>query len=82
MAVKQSYEEILASAETLPPEKLSKLICTLSKVLHERYGKWAELDGVEEVRDYLEWLRFRDSHYPNGTQKTPEEFLAELRDDE
>ena len=82
MAAEQSYEEILASAEGLPPEALSKLICELSGFLHEKYGKWTDLNSVKEVRDYLEWLRFRDSYHPDGRRKSPEEFLAELGADE
>lgn len=82
MEVQRSYEEVLVLAETLPPEELSRLICELSRFLHERHGKWTDLKGVEEVRDYIEWIRFRDSHHPEGRRKSPEEFLAELREDE
>jgi predicted nucleic acid-binding protein len=53
-------------AEALPPEDLSRLVYELSKFLQHRYGKWTELQGVEEVREYLEWLRFRDSRHPDG----------------
>ena len=77
-----SYREILTRAEALPPEELSRLIGELSRLLHEKYGKWTDLKGVEEVREYLEWVRFRDSHHPDGRRKSPEEFLAELGDDE
>ena len=82
MEVQQSYEEILALAETLPPEELSRLICELSRFLHEKYGKWTDLKSVEEVRDYIEWIRFRDSRHPDGRRKSPEEFLAELGEGE
>jgi hypothetical protein len=78
MASEPSYEEILSLAETLPPEQLSRLLCALSSFLHEKYGKWTDLNSVEEVRGCLEWLRFRDSHHPDGSHKSPEEFLAEL----
>jgi hypothetical protein len=37
---------------------------------------------VEDVRDYLEWMRFRDSHHSDGRPKSPEEFLAELGESE
>jgi hypothetical protein len=73
MEVQQKYEEILTGAESLPPEELSRLIGELSRFLCEKYGKWAGLDRVEEVRDYVEWVRFRDSHHPDGRR-----FLAEL----
>lgn len=82
MEVQRSYEEVLALAETLSPEELSRLICELSRFLHEKYGKWTDLKGVEEVREYIEWVRFRDSYHPDGRRKSPEEFLAELREDE
>jgi hypothetical protein len=82
MASEPSYEEILSSAETLPPEQLSRLVCALSSFLHQKYGKWTDLNTVEEVRDYLEWLRFRDAHHADGRHKSPEEFLAELGADE
>jgi hypothetical protein len=77
-----TYKEVFALAEQLPPEHLVKLICALSKFLHERYGKWTELKDLEEVREYLEWMRFRDSYHPEGKRKSPEEFLLELHEDE
>lgn len=80
--MQHSYEEIIESADALPPEKLSKLICELSSLLQRKYGKWADLSSVEDVRDYIDWIRFRDSHHADGSPKTPEEFLAELGDDE
>jgi hypothetical protein len=82
METSHVYEDVLARAETLPPEELSRLIGVLSKVLHEKYGKWTALKDVEEVRDYLEWIRFRDSHQSDGRPKSPEEFLAELGESE
>lgn len=82
MEAQRSYEEVLARAETLQPEQLSKLICELSRFLHERYGRWTDLTGEDEVRNYLEWIRFRDSYHPDGRRKSPEEFLLELREDE
>jgi hypothetical protein len=78
MEGQRPYEEILTRAETLPPQELTRLIGELSKFLHEKYGKWTDLKGVEEVQDYIEWVRFRDSHYPDGRHKSPEEFLAEV----
>jgi hypothetical protein len=77
-----SYEEVFALAEKLPPEQLSKLICALSKFLHERYGRWTDLKDIEEVREYIEWIRFRDSYHPEGRRKSPEEFLRELQGEE
>jgi hypothetical protein len=34
------------------------------------------------LRDYLEWIRFRDSRHRDGRRKSPEEFLVELGDSE
>ncbi|MGH7962247.1 MAG: hypothetical protein ACRERD_10550 [Candidatus Binatia bacterium] len=82
MEPQRLYEDVLTRAETLPLEELSRLIGELSKFLYEKYGKWTDLKGVEEVRNYIEWIRFRDSHYPDGRQKSPEEFLTELGEDE
>ena len=82
METQYVYEDVLVKAETLPPEDLSRLIKELSKFLHEKYGKWTALKDVEEVRDYLEWIRFRDSHHSDGRPKSPEEFLAELGENE
>lgn len=82
MATQQVYEEVRAKAETLAPEELSRLIGELSRLLHDKYGPWAALKDVEDVRDYLEWTRFRDSHHHDGRPKSPEEFLAELGDSE
>lgn len=82
METQQVYEDVLARAETLPPEELSRLIGALSKVLHEKYGKWTTLKDVAEVRDYLEWIRFRDSHHSDGRPKSPDEFLMELEESE
>ena len=82
METQHVYQDVLAKAETLPPEELTRLIGELSKFLHEKYGKWTALKDVEEVRDYLEWIRFRDSHHSDGRPKSPEEFLAELGESE
>ena len=82
MDAQGSYQEVLALAETLPPEQLSKLICELSRFLHARHGRWTDLKSVGEVRDYLEWIRFRDSYHPDGRRKSPGEFLLELQEDE
>ena len=82
MEAQRSYQEVLALAETLPAEQLSKLICELSKFLHARHGRWMDLKSAEEVQDYLEWIRFRDSYHADGRRKSPEEFLLELREDE
>lgn len=81
MEGQHSYEDVLALAESLPPKDLSRLVGELSKFLHDRYGKWTDLQGVEEVREYIEWLRFRDSRHLDGRHKSPEEFLAELREE-
>lgn len=82
MEAQRIYQDVLAKAETLSPDELSRLIGELSKFLQEKYGKWATLKDVEEVRDYLEWIRFRDSHHSDGQPKSPEEFLAELGEGE
>jgi len=76
MEVQRVYKDVLTKAETLPPEELSRLIGELSRFLSEKYGKWTDLKGEEEVRDYIEWIRFRDSHHPDGRRKSPEEFLT------
>lgn len=52
MEGQRPYEEILTRAETLPPQELTRLSGELSRFLHEKYGKWTDLKGVEEVRDY------------------------------
>jgi hypothetical protein len=82
MEAPRSYEEVLALAEALPPAHLAKLICELSRLLQKRHGRWTDLKDVEQVREYREWIRFRDSHHPDGRRKSPEEFLLELRADE
>jgi hypothetical protein len=78
MAEQHTYEEALALATTLPLEQLTQLIGALSELLQERYGTWTTLQGVDEVRDYLEWNRFRDSYHADGRRKSPQEFLAEV----
>lgn len=82
MEEQPSYEALLTQAGALPPQDLSKLVSALSRLLAEKYGKWADLKGVEDVQDYIEWVRFRDSHHADGSRKSPEEFLAELGEDE
>lgn len=82
MEAQPLYQEVLTQAETLPPEELSRLIGELSRFLSEKYGKWTALSNTEEVRDYIEWIRFRDSHHPDGRRKSPQEFLVELGEDE
>lgn len=75
-------EDIFSKATSLSPEELSRLIGDLSKMLHDKYGKWTALEDVEEMRNYLEWSRFRDSRHSDEQRKSPEEFLAELGEDE
>ena len=76
------YEEALALATTLPLEQLAHLIEVLSELLQKRYGPWTAIQGVDEVRDYLERHRFRDSHYADGRRKNLQEFLAEVGEEE
>ena len=78
MAQQSAYKAVLTQAAALPPHDLSKLVGELSLLLTRKYGKWADLNTVEEVGEYVEWLRFRDSHRADGSRKSPEEFLAEL----
>ena len=82
MGSQPSYAKVLALAEALPPEQLSRLICELIRLLHTRHGKWMDGKDVAEVRDYLECIRFRDAYHPDGRRKSPEEFLLELRSDD
>ena len=77
-----AYQDVLAKAESLSPEDLTRLIGELSRLLQEKYGKWDMLKDVEDVRTYVEWMRFRDSHHSDGRPKSPEEFLAELGESE
>lgn len=77
-----AYQDVLAKAESLSPEDLTRLIGELSRLLQEKYGKWDMLKDVEDVRAYVEWMRFRDSHHSDGRSKSPEEFLAELGESE
>lgn len=82
MEEQPSYEALLTQAEALPPQDLSKLVSALSRLLAEKYGQWADLNGVEDVQDYIDWVRFRDSRHADGSRKSPQEFLAELGEDE
>jgi argininosuccinate lyase len=82
METLSAYQDALAKAETLSLEDLTRLIGELSKLLQERCGKWDMLKDVEDVRTYVEWMRFRDSHHSDGRRKSPEEFLTELDEDE
>jgi argininosuccinate lyase len=82
MGALSEYQDVLAKAETLSPEDLTRLIGELSKLLQEKCGKWDMLKEVEDVRTYVEWMRFRDSHHSDGRPKSPEEFLAELGEGE
>ena len=78
MTKQPAYEEALALATTLPLEQLAQLVVVLNELLQKRYGTWTALQGVDEVRDYLEWTRFRDSHYTDGRRKDPQAFLTEV----
>jgi len=82
MTKQPAYEEVLAQATALPHEQLAQLVVVLSELLQKRYGAWTTLQGVDDVRDYLEWTRFRDSHYADGRRKNPQEFLAEVGEEE
>jgi hypothetical protein len=77
-----SYKDVFALAEKLLTEQLARLSGELSKFLHERYGRWTGLKDVEEVREYVEWMRFRDSYRAAGRRKSPEEVLLELQEEE
>jgi hypothetical protein len=54
MTKQPAYEEALALATALPHEQLAQLVVVLSELLQKRYGTWTALQGVDEVRDYLE----------------------------
>jgi hypothetical protein len=82
METQPAYQDVLAKAETLSPEDLTRLIGELSKLLQEKCGKWDMLNDVEDVRAYVEWMRFRDSRHSDGRPKSPQEFLTELDEDE
>jgi hypothetical protein len=82
MTEKPAYEEVLALATALPYEQLAQLVVVLHELLQKRYGTWTAIQGVDEVRDYLEWTRFRDSHDADGRRKNPREFLTEVGDEE
>ena len=82
MTKQPTYEEVLALAITLPLEQLAQLVVVLNELLQKRYGTWTALQGIDEVRDYLEWSRFCDSHYADGRRKNPQEFLAEVGEEE
>lgn len=73
-----AYQDVLAKAETLSPEDITRLIGELSKLLQGKYGKWDLLKDAEDVRTYVEWMRFRDAHHRDGRPRSPQEFLAEL----
>jgi len=77
-----SYEDVLALAKTLSSEQLAKLICALSQFLSEHGSKWEDLKDIGDIRDYIEWVRFRDSYHPDGRRKSPQEFLLELQEAE
>jgi len=65
----------LALATTLPLEQLVQLVGVLSEVVAETlWNMGTTLQGVDEVRDYLEWNRFRDSHHVDGRRKNPQEY--------
>jgi hypothetical protein len=82
METQPAYQDVLAKAETLSPEDLTRLIGELSILLQEKCGKWDTLKDVEGVRAYVEWMRFRDSHHSDGRLKSPQEFLTELDEEE
>jgi len=82
MTKQPAYEEALVLATTLPLEQLAQLVAVLSELLQKRYGTWTGLQGVDEVRDYLEWTSFHNSHYADGPRKNPQEFLTEVGEEE
>jgi hypothetical protein len=72
-----SYEEILESAKRLSSvERLQLADALLAEELG--FGMWRGREDVSDTEAFVSDLRQADMRTPDGREKTPEEFLAEI----
>ena len=73
------YQQVLYLANQLTPFEQIQLILTLRDRLLG-FGMWKEVKEIEDIENYVEEFRVAESHHPDGSIKSPEEFLKELED--
>jgi hypothetical protein len=72
-----SYEEALESAKRLSSvERLQLADALLAEELG--FGMWRNREDVGDAANYVTKLREADMRSPDGSEKTPEEFLDEI----
>ena len=77
MAAQLSYTEILHQVEQLSVEEQARLIQEVRERL-QGFGMWQDRADMAAPELYVERLREEDRKRPDGTLKTPEEYLAEM----
>ena len=77
MAAQLSYADILHQVEQLSVEEQARLIQDVRERL-QGFGMWQDRTDMANPELYVQRLREEDSRHPDGTLKTPEEYLAEM----
>jgi len=77
MAVQTSYDEVLHQVQQLTVEEQARLIQEVRERL-QGFGMWQDRVDMADPELYVQRLREEDGRHPNGTVKTPEEYLAEI----
>ena len=73
------YQQVLYLANQLAPSEQVQLILDLRDRLLG-FGMWEEVKEMEDIETYVEELRTAESRHPDGSIKSPEEFLKELEE--
>jgi len=74
---KVDYRKVLQLAAQLTPMEQAQLIDELREHLLG-FGMWKDRKDLRDIESYVEELRAEESKHPDGSPKTPKEFLAEL----
>ena len=77
MAAPPSYIEVLHQVEQLSVEEQARLVREVRERL-QGFGMWQDRTDMADPESYVQRIREQDGKHPNGTAKTPEEYLAEI----
>ena len=73
------YQQVLYLADQLTPSEQLQLILALRDRLLG-FGMWERVKEMEDIETYVEKLRVAESRHPDGSIKSPEDFLRELKE--
>lgn len=77
MAIQPLYDDVLQQVERLSVEEQARLIQEVRERL-QGFGMWHDRTDIADPELYVQRIREEESRRPDGTLKTPEEFLAEI----